>query len=214
MRNWPADLLTQLQSEGYRPYHLVAFDFSTPLRYANCDIPLVYNGDLFNPRPFEVPEITHSIGSSVDKVTIEIDMADRDATLLEEFVGGTPGDTTVHVYLQVLDTDMQELSTGIIFQGKVDSYEYSASILRISVASFHSLWNKKSMERSSASCRRNFKQADCGYGGIETWCDRSWGRCTILANTDRFNGFRFLPGLEDADIWWGREKGKELPEYD
>ncbi len=204
MRSWPADVITQLEAEGYRPHHLVAFDFSTPLRYTNCDIPLSYGGDLYNPRPFIVPEISYSIESSVDKIVLEIDMADRDATLLEEFVGGTPGDTTTYLYLQVLDTDMQEISTTTLFQGKIDSYDYSSSILRISVASFHSLWNKKSMEKSTPTCRRNFKQADCGYAGAETWCDRSWGRCTVLANTDRFNGFRFLPDLEDKVIWWGR----------
>ena len=205
MRNWPANLITQLESEGYRPHHLVAFNFSTPLRYTNCDVPLVYGGNLFDPRPFNVPEISYSIGSSVDKISLEIDMADRNAALLSEFVGGTPGDTTTHLYLQVLDADMQEISTIVLFQGKIDSYEYNQPVLRISVTSFHALWNKRSMEISTPTCRRNFKQPDCGYAGVETWCDRSWSRCISLANTVRFNGFRFLPDIEDKEIYWGRE---------
>ena len=205
MRNWPASLLTQLQSEEYRPFHLVAFNFSTPLRYTNCDVELVYGGNLYNPRPFDIPEISHSMDSNVDKITIEIDMADRDASLLEEFVGGTPGDTYTHVYLQVLDDDMQAISTGTVFQGRIDSYNYVPPILTAVIASFHSLWNKRSMEISTPTCRRNFGQADCGYSGVETWCDRSWSRCESLGNTDRFNGFRFLPGLEDSELWWGQE---------
>ena len=209
MRNWPANLLTQLQSEGYRPHHLVAFDFSTPLRYTNCDVPLVYDGDTFNPRPFNVPEISYSIGSNVDKVTLEMDMADRNAALLSEFVGGTPGDTTVHVYLQVLDTDMQEIATAVIFQGKIDSYNYVPPTLTVPIASFHSLWNKRAMEISTPTCRRNFRQPDCGYVGAETWCDRSRARCVVLNNTDRYNGFRFLPDLEDKEIWWGQEPKHE-----
>lgn len=205
MRNWPAGLLAQLQSEGYRPHYLIAFNFSTPLRYTNCDVPLVYDGNLYNPRPFDIPEISHSIGSNVDKVTIEIDMADRDASLLEEFVGGTPGDIYTHIYLQVLDDDMQEISTGTVFQGKIDSYNYDPPELMVPVTSFHSLWNKRSMEISTPTCRRNFKRSDCGYGGVENWCDRSWARCVVLDNTDRFNGFRFLPNLEDSELWWGQE---------
>jgi hypothetical protein len=211
MRNWPADIITQLQAEGYRPHHLVAFDFSTTLRYTNCDIPLSFSGDLYNPRAFNIPEISYSIDSSVDKIGLEIDMADRDATLLEEFIGGTPGDIAAHVYLQVLDADMQEISTTVLFQGKIDSYDYKSPVLRVSIASFHSLWNKRTMEKSTPTCRRNFKQSDCGYGGAESWCDRSWKRCTALNNTARFNGFRFLPELEDAVIWWGQEFSVALP---
>ena len=205
MRSWPGDLIGQLQSEEYRPHHLIVFNFDTPFRYTSCDVPLVYDGNIYNSRPFSIPEISYSIGSSVDKVTIEIDMADRDAALLEEFVGGTPGDIDTYIYLQVLDDDMQEKSTGVIFQGKIDSYDYTPPSLTVSVASFHSLWNKKSMEISTPTCRRNFAQSDCGYAGDETWCDRSWSRCTDLVNTDRFNGFRFLPDLEDKDIWWGKD---------
>ena len=209
MRNWPANFIAQLEAEGYRPHHLIAFNFSTPLRYTNCDIPLIYGGNLFSPRPFDVSDISYSIGSSVDKLSFEIDMADRDASLLEEFVGGTPRDTTTHLYLQVLDGDMQEISTVVLFQGMIDSCNYTPPNLSISVASFHSLWNKRSMEISSPTCRRNFKRPDCGYGGAETWCDRSWNRCTDLANTDRFNGFRFLPDLEEKEIWWGQEPKHE-----
>jgi hypothetical protein len=209
MRNWPANIVTQLEAEGYRPHHLVAFNFSTPLRYTNCDIPLIHGGSLYDPRPFNVPELSYSIGSNVDKVSIEIDMADRDASLLEEFVGGTPGDVAAHLYIQVLDADMQAVATVAIFQGKIDSYEYNAPVLSVTVASFHSLWNKRSMEISTPTCRRNFKRPDCGYNGAETWCDRSHDRCTELANTDRFNGFRFLPDLEDKEIWWGQEPKHE-----
>jgi hypothetical protein len=209
MRNWPADLLTQLQSEEYRFFHLVEFQFSTPLRYTSCDVPLVIGGDEFDPRPLDIPEISYSIGSSVDKITIDMDMADRDAALLQEFVGGTPGDTVVVVYLQVLDSNMVAIANAVIFHGSIDSYDYVDSSLTITVASFHSLWNKRTMERSSPSCRRNFRRPDCGYAGAETECDRSYNRCTELNNTDRFNGFRFLPDLEDKDIWWGQEPKHE-----
>lgn len=211
MRNWPAALETELQSETYRPFHLIEFDFDTPLRYTNCDIPLVLAGDLYSSRGFNIPEISHAITDNTDKITIEIDIADRDASLLDEFVGGTPSDTTTKIFLQVLDDDMVAIATTTIFQGKIDSYQKKGTSLTVTIASFHSLWNKDTMERSSASCRRNFKQADCGYAGDVSECDRSWNTCVALNNTDRFNGFRFLPDLEDKEIWWGREFKHDIP---
>lgn len=209
MKNWPVAFTAQLESETYRPFHLLQMNFSPPLRYTTCDIPLAYQGNEFSPRTFAVPELESSVSSGIDKVTLEIDMADRDATLLEEFVGGTPGDISVHLYLQVLNDNMQAVSTAILFSGKIDSFEYKRPILGVAVSSFHSLWNKRTMEMSTPSCRRNFRKSDCGYAGAADWCDRSWLRCEALGNTSRFNGFRFLPSLSDRDLWWGRKFGEE-----
>jgi hypothetical protein len=211
MKNWPDAFISELESEEYRSFHLLQMEFSPILRYTNCDIDLAYQGNLFTSRGFEVPELEYSISSNIDKVTIEIDMADRDETLLEEFVGGTPGDTPVHLYLQVLNDYMQVISTAVLFSGKIDSFEKDTDNLRVVIASFHSLWNKNTMEVSTPTCRRNFKQPDCGYAGDATWCDRSWARCTALNNTSRFNGFRFIPSLSDRDLFWGRIFGQELP---
>jgi len=42
-------------------------------------------------------------------------------------------------------------------------------------------------------CRvQKFKDADCGYSGAETICDRTLTRCRELGNSDRFGGF---PGI-------------------
>jgi hypothetical protein len=209
MKNWPVLFVAELEKENYKPFHLLQMEFSPILRYTTADVPLAYQGNEFSPRAFEIPELKYSIDSGVDKITIEIDMADRDATLLEEFIGGTPGDIPVHLYLQVLNEYMQAISTAILFSGRIDSFEKGTSLLSVAVASFHSLWNKRTMEISTPTCRRNFKQPDCGYAGAATWCDRSWSRCTNLNNTDRFNGFRFIPSLSEADLWWGREFGGE-----
>lgn len=211
MRNWNVNLLTEIASESYIPFHLLSLEFSPPLRYTTCDVPLAFQGNLYTPRSFEVGELQYSIDSGVDSVTVSIDVADRDPSLLVEFVGGTPGDTTAHLYLQVLDANYKEIATAVLFSGKIDSYEHSTDVLTTTIASFHSLWNKMTMERSTPHCRRNFRQVDCGYAGAETACDRSYIRCGQLANTTRFNGFRFLPSLEDKDLWWGREFKEEIP---
>jgi len=209
VRNWPVLFVSQLENETYRPFHLIEMVFSPPLRYTNCDVPLAYQGNEYAPRRFTIPELQYSMESGIDKIGMEIDVADRDPSLLVEFVGGAPGDTTVHVYLQVLNDYMQAISTATLFSGKIDSFSHNTQVLTVEVSSFHSLWNKRTMEISTPTCRRNFKQIDCGYAGAATWCDRSWNRCLNLNNTARFNGFRFIPSLSDRDLWWGKEFGEE-----
>ena len=46
-------------------------------------------------------------------------------------------------------------------------------------------------------CRFVFKDAWCGYGGIETTCDKTLTRCRALSNSDRYGGF---PGVGRGGI--------------
>lgn len=209
MKVWHTGLIEQLKARIDTKFRLFYFGFDTPLCYTDCPTPLAYSGRLYSPRPISCDDIVTSVTSPVDRVTITIDMADRNAVLLASFIGQDPTDTDAYVYLQALDSNSKEIATATLFSGKVDSYNYSDNKLVVVVASFFSLWNKRRMEKSSPSCRRNFKQPDCGYAGAEDWCDRSYTRCTALANTGQFNGFRFLPDLIGKDIWWGAIQGKE-----
>lgn len=45
----------------------------------------------------------------------------------------------------------------------------------------------------SIHCPWEFRGFECGYGGPETECDKSWSRCAQLQNTLRYGGFRFIP---------------------
>jgi len=219
MRTLPAGLLTELQAEVDTKFRLVRLDFSSldntcdlhlhdDLFYTDCDVPLIYGGNLYEPRPLEVGSITSTRGQGVDKVDLSIDMADRDASLLSYFVGHDPIEVECYTYLQALDGDKQAIATAQIFAGAIDSYKYSKYKLSVTITSFHALWNKSTMETSTPSCRRNFGQSDCGYTIVgDEVCDRSYTQCVIYGRTAQFNGFRFLPDIEDKDIWWGRDFG-------
>lgn len=215
MRTLPAGLLTELQAEIDTKFWLIRMDFSAlsggvDLFITDCDIPLVYDGDTYTPRPLSVGGISNTMGQGVDKVSVEIDMSDRNAALLSYFVGDDPADIDFYMYIQALDSDMQAKGTAQIFAGKIDSYSYKDGSLSVAVTSFHALWNKKTMETSTPSCRRNFGQSDCGYTILANEvCDRSYQQCVIYGRTAQFNGFRFLPDLEDKEIWWGRKFGSD-----
>ena len=48
----------------------------------------------------------------------------------------------------------------------------------------------------------------CRYSGSGTWCDKSWDRCVTLGNSINFGGFRWLTGLQEKTIYWGRHAPK------
>lgn len=216
MRSLPAGLLTELQAEIDTKFRLVRMDFSTlasgyDVFITDADVPLVYDGDVYEPRPLEVGSITSSRGQGVDKVSLDIDMADRDSELLSYFVGADPVDIDCYIYMQALDSDKQAIATAQIFSGKIDSFRYTSGKLSVTVTSYHALWNKVTMETSTPSCRRNFGQSDCGYAIVgDEVCDRSYTQCLGYGRTVQFNGFKFLPDLEDKDIWWGKTFGKKM----
>jgi hypothetical protein len=215
MRTLPAGLLAELQAEIDTKFRLLRMDFSSldggvDIFYTDSDVPLVYDGDLYTPRPISIGEVSNTMGQGVDKLTFSLDMSDRDPIMLSFFIGDDPTDVDCFMYIQALDSDRQAIATAQIFAGKIDSYDYSGSILNVTVTSFHALWNKRTMETSTPSCRRNFGESDCGYTIIGSeLCDRSYEQCKIYGRTVQFNGFRYLPDLESKEIWWGRRFGSD-----
>ncbi len=55
-----------------------------------------------------------------------------------------------------------------------------------------------------------YSSGTCQYPvvGAGTWCDQSWESCLALTNTAKFGGFRWLPGVINKDIWWGKNPAK------
>ncbi|MBW2024368.1 MAG: hypothetical protein JRH08_00725 [Deltaproteobacteria bacterium] len=102
----------------------------------------------------------------------------------------------------------QDMSAGAItlFNGQIDRWSLDEAQLVMTIADMNVQWARKPLSRHPASCRwRVFKGPECGYTGSETWCDRSYARCSALGNTANFGGFRWLPSIMDKEIWWGRQ---------
>jgi hypothetical protein len=94
-----------------------------------------------------------------------------------------------------------------LFQGTLDAWSLDEEKITCTLVSDMVKWNQKTLAKYSASCRwKEFKGTECGYSGSQTWCDRSYTRCSALANTVNFGGFRWLPSIIDKEIWWGRSK--------
>jgi len=94
-----------------------------------------------------------------------------------------------------------------LFQGIISDWNLSETMAQMTIVNEFILWKKKTLRIAQAACPWDFKGTECTYSGGETWCDKSYERCTALSNTDNFGGFRFLPSIAEKSIWWGRVQG-------
>jgi len=234
MRNIDASIIAELESSEFRPFLLFDSEIdSVHYRYTNCDVPVVYNGNVYTPRGFSVSEIQYSLSKIVDQATIEMDNLDSVFTSL--FVGGDPRGSLVILSLVVLDSNGQIIKdvriteagdiriteagdtriletegvedySVILFEGDLDTWDLDEKKVRLILASEATRWPKTTLVKQASSCRwKVFKGTECGYSGSETWCDRSYARCEQLSNTDNFGGERWLPSIVDKEIWWGKK---------
>ena len=210
MRDIDSDILAELAKEELRPFLLIDKEIeSTHYRYTDCDVPIVFDGNTYEPLGFSISSINYSSQNIVDSVDINIDNLDSVMTSL--FIGSTPQGSTVILQLVLLDASYTIVgsASATIFEGTIDDWGLDEEKLRETIVSYFSQWSQKTLSKHSASCRwKVFKGTECGYSGGETWCDRTYARCLVLGNTDNFGGCRWLPSIINKEIWWGRLRGE------
>ena len=209
MRDIAPAIIDQLAAEGLRPFVLVSMDIGDGYYYTDCDVPILYDGQSYEPKGFELSSINYPLGTIVDTCSITLD--DLDESLKSEFIGGDPQGSMVAVRLVVLDDDYAIVGPSHItwFNGEIGEWEYGEVSVDITLTNMFARWNNKTQAAHSASCRwKQFGGTECTYSGVESWCDGSYTRCAALGNQDNFGGFRWLPSIEGVDIWWGRVEGE------
>ena len=168
-------------------------------------------GDKFSRRGIRPDPASYGLGTIVDKCTIEIDNVDQYMTSI--FVGSSVQGSDVGLRMVVLDEDLSIIGgeAFTLFSGEIDSWELDPDDkVVVTMANIFTRWNQMTLANHSSSCRwKVFKGAECGYVGGATECDRTYVTCHTLGNSDNFGGFRWLPSLQDAVIWWGRSFGED-----
>ncbi|MEW6670233.1 MAG: DUF2163 domain-containing protein [Thermodesulfobacteriota bacterium] len=207
MRTIDPAIITAIQSGQITPFLLLDLLISAVhYRYTDCDVPLVVSAARFNPRGFKMDTIRYSLKTAVDSVKIEIDNLNDELTAA--FVGGDPQGSAVTLQHILLSAGQSIIGSPVIwFEGTLDAWEFNESKISVTVTSELVRWAQNTLAKHSASCRwKQFKGAECGYGGEQAWCDRTYARCAALGNTINFGGFRWLPSIENKEIWWGRTR--------
>ena len=232
MRNIDSTILRELEKVEMQPFKtLELYIDSTYYRYTDCDVPVnlgtyleivwepgiewgghvewsrvVGTPEIYYPRWFEVEAVKYSMVDIVDQMQVEIDNLDYEMT--PAFVGSTPrGDAMEYRQVLLSDTGFVIAGSILVFQGEIDSYTLDEETIKMTATSQFHAWGQRTLARHSSSCRwKEFKGTECGYAGDVSWCDRTYGRCQEVGNSANFGGFRFLPDLISAEIWWGRRR--------
>lgn len=206
MKSFDSNLAAEIAKEAARSFFLIELVFSSTYRYADADIAIWADTGgtayKFDPFPFQIENIDYTGDLGIDNLTVSLSTVDL--TMVSAVLNEDVSHKTVNIYFCCTDSIGVPIATEKIFIGVLTAWEMSNEELRITVANELIHWQKKTLRTCQASCRWVFKGTECGYSGSETWCDKSYDRCTALDRSDYFGGFRFLPAIMDREIWWGR----------
>jgi len=209
MRSIPQSILDELAGKELVPFYLLDMDINgTHYRYTECDVPIVYDSNVYSSHTFKAEAITYTSETIVNSFEITID--NIQGTLLPLFESGNAQGSTCQLYVAVLDAsdNFSLIAAVMIFEGTIDDWHGDEEEIQFIVSNIFNQWKKNSTSRHPPSCRwREFKGSRCGYPGSATNCDRSYATCENLGNTDNFGGFRWLPAITDKVFWWGRWMG-------
>jgi len=103
MRLFDPNVVNALEADELRIFYLLEFTIdSVTYRYTDSDIPLIVNGERFEPKSFRLQNISYSTKKIVDQTTLELDNLDQ--VLTSSFVGGTPQGSEVKISLAILNS--------------------------------------------------------------------------------------------------------------
>jgi len=109
MRDIPQEILDLLAGSMVRPFYLLHFEIDgTPYRYTDCDVPIVYGGNVYSPRSFKAPAIEATLDQTVSKLKVDLDNVDQ--ILMIPFVGGDAAGSQIDMRLVYLDSSYQLVS--------------------------------------------------------------------------------------------------------
>ncbi len=148
-------------------------------------------GQLYQARLLEWSGISQAIGGENDTARFVFGNADGVMELLAADIDLS--DASIEFALYHVGTEIRlNLWRGEISEFDPDEAGRTFAVSATDVAgALNEFCPQRVVDRS---CWKNFKDGiNCTYSGAETVCDKSWARCTALANTDQFGGVFVQP---------------------
>ena len=203
MRDWDNSYLARLNAEEAATFWLVKMEIadSTYLHSSTLDIDIAVDGQIYTSTEFRVNPISYNLSMAVDKV--RLDYANVDLSMSSILLNNSVKKRPCIIYLGAMDGMTPVVEA--VFYGIVQKWDADEKQAEIQIVNEFIFWNKKTLRLPSDLCQWPFKSTECGYTGLAVLCNGTYSRCTDLANTDNFGGFRFLPALEEKEIWWGQK---------
>ena len=205
MKDFDNSLVTLLSLDEATLSFLVSIQVnaSTTLYRTTYDVPILWDGNLYEDEEISLETFNYTADLSVDEVSmkvVSVDLSWPSIILNNDMMGNE-----VYIYFGGFSSGTfvaEPLFRGIISHWKMDETEITFTISNELI-----LWNKKALRSPDVLCQWGFGETECGYtGDLSGGCNKTYEQCTFYGNTANFGGFRFIAAIEENDIWWGKQR--------
>jgi lambda family phage minor tail protein L len=173
-------------------YTIYAYDGSNNLYFAEYDIDVVFDDITYTKFPIKHDYISENINGQIDSIKISVSNVSRE----------------IQGYLETNDLRGKKVKITMVWanqlsdvNAKIDDIYYIDTITANQAVAEFTLTSKFDVlnvdlpgrRYSRNYCAWKFKSTECGYGGAETSCNKTFQRCRDLSNQERFGGFPAIP---------------------
>lgn len=187
----------KLANRPIRIYKIYDYDgIGGELRFAEYDADITFNSQVYTAFPIRIDSVGENSTGEIESVRVSI-------SNVSQFI---------QAKLEVYDLRGKKVS---IYTGMIGMFNVADVIeeifyidsygANVETADFilTGKFDVMSLELPARKFWRNycswkFKSTQCGYGGAETTCNKTFLRCTELNNKQRFGGF---PSIPSRQIW-------------
>ena len=205
----PRRILSPTSGTYKMPFYLFDFSLTTPVRYTDTDLTVVWSGNTYTPVPISISGFEKSSLNFAETLTIKTQNVDRAIAAI--ILGETIQGKAASIYASEWMAPGSFSNPTVIFKGQFDGVSiaegYDSADVSLDIKNEFVKWDMPVPRSTFAgTCQWKFKSntPGCQYTGVASLCNKTWERCAELANTSRFRGFRWLPMLQDKEIWWGK----------
>jgi len=199
MKGLSSGLLAEKAGSANTPFYLVKID--NTYFYTDCDQPITYDSNTYNPAPLQVDGFRSSSDLPLDGGSIKIGNVDLVFSSL--VLNGSLANKNVFVYEVYLDSSFEVVDAELLFEGRIEGQSLTEKWAALTCTPFRYKWGSMTPRRRIVrQCGWMFKSGRCSYSGVDTLCNKTWEDCTSKSNTARFGGFRFLPE-RGVKFTWG-----------
>lgn len=196
-------LVEALAADTAAIFFMVELQFSSSTAYfTDTDIDVFYDSNWYQSHPFTIGSPVLSADMAVDNVTFEFSNVGLE--FASYLLTGDPAGTLTILSYVAFDSSYQIIGVGNLFRGYIDEWKLEDQKASIMICNEFIFWRKKSLRKCQSSCKWILAGTECGYSGSESLCNQTFPRCKELSKEDSFGGFRFLPSIQNKEIWWGR----------
>jgi len=195
--NVPTEYKTTKNAQMNKPinlYILHNYDgLNGDLRFAEYKEDIVFDGNTYTAFPISLDTMTENAQGEVDTIKIRVSNVSRAIQYYLENYDLREKKVTIY---QVWADQLTDVDNAMIYIYYIDKYLASEMAVEFECSSkFDVLDIELPLGRYMRGvCRwKEFKDADCGYSGVETACNRTITHCRARSNIARFGAFPSVP---------------------